>query len=129
MPADAKQVLEALGTALDGIAGIHGHAYTPDTIQTDAAIVTELDVRFDATMQRGADDMTATVRLLTAGDFRSAQQRLFTLVATVRDGLDGDLGGVVHYARVSRIRGDSWGQITVGEQTFAVVDFEVEIVA
>lgn len=129
MPATRTAVRDALATALSTVDGIVGHAYTPDTPHSGDVIIIEMDVRFDKTMQRGADDMTALCRALTVGDFRSAQENLDVMVTSVRDGLDGDLGGTVHYARVARIRGDSEGQIQVGQQTFAVIDFEVEIVA
>lgn len=131
MPATRTVVRTALAATIDGISGLTGLDYTSDTIHTDSAIITELDVRFDSTFARGADDMTAVVRLLTAGDFESAQERLDDLVSKLKDGIEADesLGGVVHYARVSRIRGDSEGQLPIGEQTYAVIDVEVEIVA
>lgn len=127
--ATRQQVRKAVGDALDSIDGVRGHAYTPGQVNPPAVVVIEVDVSFDATMQRGADDFTVLCRAMTGGDLRAAQDKLDEIVSTVKAELDGDLDGTVHFARVSRIRGDTEGQIEVGGSTFAVIDFEIEVVA
>ena len=124
------EVREALADSLSAVEGLRGHAYTPGQLQGRDAVVIEVNVDFDAAMQRGADEMNVVVRLLVGGDMRSAQQRLSGLVYTVRDRLwtDNTLDGTVSDCRLHRKRGDSEGQIDVGGSTFAVVDLEVQII-
>ena len=124
------EVRQALAESIDQIDGIRGHEFTPGQVNPPAAIVIEMDVEFDASMQRGSDRMIALVRLLTGGDMRSAQTRLSQMVADVRARIwdDPTLGDVVSDCRLRRKRGDSEGQIDAYGATFAVVDVEVEII-
>lgn len=122
-----QQVRKILAEHLDAVHGLRGHPYVPGQISPPAVVVVEVGVEFDVTMGRGSDQHNAVCRLLVGGDFRSAQDRLDGWVSQLKDVVDGDLGGQVDYARLTRIRGDSEGQIDVGGATFAVVDFDVEI--
>jgi hypothetical protein len=130
MAATDTQVREALAAVIGKVDGLRAHPFVPGQINPPAAIVTEVNVDFDASMQRGSDEMTVLVRLLTGGDFRSAQQRLSELTYLIRDELwdDPTLGGVVADARLFRRRGDSEGQVDVGGGVFAVVDIEFQVV-
>jgi hypothetical protein len=129
MPPTDLEVREALAQVVGKVDGLRSHPFTPGQIHPPAAVVIELNVDFDATMQRGSDSMTAVVRLLTGGDLRPAQIALSGLVYKVRDELwdDPTLGGVVSDCRLFRKRGDSEGQIDVGGALFAVVDLEVQV--
>ena len=124
------QVRQALADSIDTISGIRGHAFTPGQVSPPAAIVIEIDVEFDASMQRGSDRMVALVRLLTGGDMRAAQARLSELVDEVRARIwdDPTLGDVVSDSRLRRKRGDTEGQVDAYGATFTVVDVEVEII-
>lgn len=128
--ATPKQVREAVADAIDAISGLRGHAYAPDQINPPAAVVIEVDVQFDAVMQRGADDFTVRVRLLTGGSLRAAQDKLWEMVSLLKDNIDGQVDtNVVSYARLARVRGDTEGPYEVGQRTFAGVDVDIEVVA
>ena len=124
------EVREALADSLSQVTGLRGHGYAPGQINPPAAVVVEVNVDFDASMQRGSDEMNAVVRLLVGGDLRSAQLRLSQLVYDVRERLwtDNTLAGTVSDCRLHRKRGDSEGQVDIGGATFAVVDLEVQII-
>lgn len=124
------QVRVALADSLSEVVGLRGHAWTPGQLQGRDAVVIEVNVDFDASMQRGADEMNVVVRLLVGGDLRTAQQRLSELVYLVRDRLwsDPTLDDTVSDCRLHRKRGDSEGQVDVGGSQFAVVDLEVQII-
>lgn len=130
MAATDTEVREALADSLDAVEGLRGHPYTPGQLQGRDAVVIEVNVDFDASMQRGSDEMNVVVRLLIGGDLRTAQQRMSDLVYKVRERLwtDNTLDDTVSDARLHRKRGDSEGQIDVGGSTFAVVDLEVQII-
>jgi hypothetical protein len=117
-----------LADHLDKLDGLRGWPYVPGQINPPAVVVVEVGVEFDATMARGSDQFDVRCRLIVGGDFRAAQDRLDDLVSQLKGHVDGDLGGQVDYARMTRIRGDSEGQVDVGGATFHVVDFDVEIV-
>jgi len=124
------EVRVALADTLDAVDGLRTHAFTPGQVNPPAAVVISVDVQFDLAMQRGSERMLAVVRLLTGGEMRSAQITLSQLIYTCRDVLwdNASLGGVVQDARLARKRGESEGQIDVAGSTYAVVDYEVEVI-
>ena len=128
-PTTDTEVREAVAVTLDKVDGLTADAFTPGTVNAPAAIVTEVDVQFDAAMGRGSDEMTVRVRLLTGGDMRASQESLSALIYKIRDELwdDPTLGDVVSDCRLARRIGDSEGQIQVGGATFAVVDIELQV--
>lgn len=129
--ADFADIADWVGEALDSIDGVRGYADVPAQINPPRGgtvmLPVEIDVEFDATMARGLDVYVVMVRALASGDLRAAQKALASSISKVKDELDGDLDGKVDYARVTRIRGDTWGQITVANATFTIIDFEIEI--
>jgi len=124
-------VRDAAAEILDGIDGLRGHPRAPRTVVPPAAVVTEVDADYDTTFGRGADTYTLIVRLLVGGDMRAAQIRLDELADEVKGSFEADptLGGVAHTSRVTRVRGDSEGEVDVGQQTFYVIDVEIEVIA
>jgi len=130
MAATDIEVRIALMDTLDAVPGLRTHAFTPGQINPPAAVLISMEVQFDLAMQRGSDRMMGVVRLLASGEMTTAQRTLSDLIYACRDVLwnEPELGGVVQDARLQRKRGDSEGQIDVGGATFAVVDFEVEVI-
>ena len=130
MPATTDtEVREAVAATLNEVDGLQADAFTPGRVNPPAAIVTEVDVQFDAAMGRASDEMTVRVRLLTGGDMLSAQLSLSQQIYAIRDALwdDPTLGDVVADCRLARRIGDSEGQIDVGGATYAVVDIELQV--
>lgn len=130
MSATDTEVREALATTLEAVTGLRPHAYVPASIAPPAAVVTEIDVDFDAAMGRASDEMTVRVRLLTSGELRAAQLNLSALTYAIRTALweNPTLGDVVADSRLQRRIGDSEGQVDVGGATYTVVDLEIQVV-
>lgn len=129
-PTTDTDVREAVAKTLAKVDGLRPHAYTPGAINVPAAVVTEIDVDFDATMGRASDEMTVRLRLLTGGEMRAAQLSLSALTYAIRDVLwdDPTLGDVVSDCRLRRRIGDSEGQVDVAGATYTVVDIELQVV-
>lgn len=123
-----EEVRDAVADTLNTISGLRAHAETPGHINPPAVVVIEVDTVFDATMARGSDDFTIRCRMFLGGDLRAAQRRMFSEIAKLKPVVDGNLGGAVDYSRLTRIRGDSEGQVDVGGSTFVVRDFDIEAV-
>ena len=130
MSATDTEVREALAVALKAVDGLRPHAYVPAAISPPAAVVTEVDVDFDAAMGRASDEMTVRMRLLASGELRAAQLNLSALTYAIRTALweNPTLGDVVSDCRLRRRIGESEGQVDVGGATYTVVDLEVQVV-
>jgi len=125
-----SDVRNAIADTLEAVPGLRTHAFTPGQVNAPAAVVIQVDIEFDLSMQRGSERMLAIVRLLTSGELASAQRSLSSLIWQCRDAVweDPTLGGVVQDARVRRKRGDSEGQVDAGGAVLTVVDIEVEVI-
>lgn len=137
MPAASySTVRDALKTALDTIDGLTVYATANSTVNPPAAVVLPGDpvISFDSTMARGADDMLFVVRLLVGQqtDY-AAQDKIDAYLAgtgpsSVKAAVDGNLGGVVDFARVSQAR--NYGEFEHPDgHVYLGVEFVIEVTA
>lgn len=131
--ASISAIRDALAAQLQTITDLHAYDTIPGTIQTPAAIVEpdEPFIQFDSTMGRGSDDLAFTVLVLAQeGTIRTAQDDLDGYLATagarsVKAAVDGDLGGVVSFARV--VSAGGYGQYEFNGISYAGVRFKIEV--
>ncbi len=127
-------ILNAVAARLDTITGLRVFDHVPSALEPPAAVVQlPKDIDFDLTAGRGGDTYNLVVLLLAAkADARAAHLNLAKYLdaagpTSIKETLDGDLGGAVDTARVTRVS-------NVGAYTFAGVDyigaeFDIEVVA
>ncbi len=127
-------ILKAVAARLDTIAGLRVFDHMPSNLEPPAAVVQlPRSIDFDLTAGRGGDTYRLVVLLLAAkADARAAHLNLAKYLdaagpSNIKEALDGDLGGAVDSARVTRVSG-------VGAYTFAAKDylgaeFDIEVVA
>jgi hypothetical protein len=127
-------ILEAVGARLETIAGLRVFTHVPDSLAPPAALV-ELPrrIQFDLTAGRGADTYDLVVVVVVGRvSARGASAALAGYLdpegpTSIKETLDGDLGGAVDSARVESVE-------NVGTWTFAGVEylgaeFHIEVVA
>lgn len=132
-------IRDGLAARLQTISGLRVHDYTPGQINPPSALIIPGDpemnraeaISFDSTMARGSDDFLFTIILCVShAHDRVAHEKLDTFLdgssaTSVKAAVDGDLGGVVSYARVSSVR--KYGLVKYGNQEFLGAQFLVEV--
>jgi hypothetical protein len=129
-----RAILEAVGARLATIPGLRVFTHVPDVLAPPAAIVQlPRSVQFDLTAGRGADTYNLGVLVVVgkvsdrASTANLAQYLDAEGPTSIKEALDGDLGGVVDSARVESYE-------NVGSYPFAGVEylgaeFQLEVVA
>lgn len=115
-------VMDEIGTALEGIDGLRVFPYWADRITPPAAIVAWPDpVTYDATMGRGADQMTLPLFVLVGRfDARSTRDRL----AVYLDGSgDSSVKAVLEAHTWTSCDSVRVASATVDSYTVAAVDY------
>ena len=108
--ATISQIRTGIADRLATIPGLHAHDIVPDSVVAPAAVVYGPEIDFDSTMARGSDDFRFWVILLVSrADARAGQELLDTYLApsgasSVKAAVDGNLSGVVDFARVKEVR-------------------------
>lgn len=135
--ASVQAIREALKTALATIDGLRPYDTIPPSNVDPAAIVAPAAgtfLTYDAAMAGELDAYRFTIQVLTAGDWRPAQNLLDGYMApagatSVKAAVqaDGTLGGLVHATSV--IEAANYGRVTVLESTdtYWGVEFTVEV--
>lgn len=135
MPASFSSIRSAIKGALETIDGLHAYAEAPGQIVAPAAIVLPASplINYDATMQRGSDDYQLVIRLLVNASVDDTSQTNLDAylepsgASSIKAAIDGDLGGVVDFARVARA--DNYGEYEYAGVTYLGVEFVVEVTA
>lgn len=131
MSSDAEIRAALTETLTDAIPGLTGYTFTPSRVNLPAVVVSRAVTRFDSVMARGADDHEYTVRVCVPWvEPELAQEAMSPFLAPSGDGsvkeiVDGNLGGVVDFARV-REAGEETLREVAGLQVMTV-DFVVEV--
>jgi len=108
--ATITEIRTGIATRLATIEGLRTHEFVPDTVNTPCAVVFGPEVDFDSTMARGSDDFRFWVVVLVSRvSDRTGQELLDSYLApfgetSIKAAVDGDLGGVVDFARVKEVR-------------------------
>jgi hypothetical protein len=131
MTATVAQVMTGLKTQLSTISGLRVVDTIPDVINPPVAIPALIEVRYHGAQQQGMVEHTVTVSLVVARiSERTAQQTLYGYLSSsgatsVRAAIEADrtLGGVVQTCIVRS--GSNIQSVSVGDQTYLVVDFDV----
>lgn len=128
---DIGDVMDALGAAVDTIAGVRVFPYWADKITPPAAIVSWPDIDYDTTYARGADRLTVPVSLVVGKvDARSARDDLSRFLdgsgaASVKAAIDGHSTAAWDSARVTRAE---VAVISVAGISYLGAEFAVDIV-
>lgn len=131
--ASVTQIRKAIAARCGTIAGLNAYPTAPGQVVVPAAIVLPGPIAYDATMRRGSDDFTFTLRLLASQASSDAgQDALDAYVSSsgpssIKSVVDGDLDGVVDFARVASM--DSYGEIEWNGVLYLGADFTVEVTA
>lgn len=127
------EIRAALAARLATIPDLNAHDFVPSTLNPPAAVVFGPEIDYDSTMARGSDDYRFHVILLVASaSDRSAQELLDSYLApsgttSVKAAVDGDLGGVVDFARVKEVR--EYGPQEVNSMSYFGAAVLVEVCA
>ncbi len=128
-----EQIIDAIAARLRTITGLRVFDYMPDNIAPPAAIVQlPRNIDFDLTFGRGADLMMIPVLVLVAKvSDRASYNNLARYLAlegatSIKGAIDGNLGGVVNDATVTRASGI--GSYPVGGVDFMGATFETQLV-
>jgi len=131
MALDLNAVMDAIGTRLGNIAGLRVTDYASDRANPPHAIVGLPDeVEYDAVMGRGADRVVIPITLLVGKvSERAARDQLAAYVsgtgaASVKEAVDGDLGGA---AQTARVTGATISIVTIQSVDYLGASFEVEV--
>lgn len=135
MPATLTAVRTALSTALAAIPGLNTSPTAPGQVTIPMAFVMpgEPVVSFDSTMARGSDDFQFIVRLLVGNQTDYASQGEIdkylagTGTHSVKEAVDGNLGGAVDFSRVATAR--NYGEFDHNGVIYLGVEFVVEVTA
>ncbi|HSH58625.1 MAG TPA: hypothetical protein VK988_03085 [Acidimicrobiales bacterium] len=129
-----ERILDAIAAGLRTIAGLRVFDFMPDTISPPAAIVQlPRTINFDLTFGRGSDALVIPVLVVVAKvSERAAYNSLAAYLnldgpTSVKQALDGNLGGVVDDAHVVRATGI--GSYSIGGIDYMGCLFEVNIIA
>lgn len=135
MPVGFSAVRSALKTRLQTISGLTVYATAPGQVNPPAAIILpgEPLVSYDSTMARGSDDLQMVIRVLVAPQIDYASQDDLDVylagsgASSVKEAVDGNLGGTVDFARVVLAR--NYGDFDHNGVTYLGVEFVVEVTA
>lgn len=119
--------MDGIGTRLATISGLRVYDYEADTIATPAAVVgLPESFSYDSTYQRGADRAVfpASVIVGKVSD-RASRDALGAYLVSVKNALDGTLGGAADTARVMGARFD---RVTYNGIDYLAVTFTVEVI-
>lgn len=131
---ELTDILEAIAGRLETIVGLRVFDHVPSALEPPAAVVQlPRSIEFDLTAGRGGDTYNLVVLLLAAkADARAAHLNLAKYLdaagpSSIKETLDGDLGGAVDTARVTRA--SDVGSYTFAGMEYLGAEFHIEVVA
>lgn len=108
--ATIRQIIDAIHDRLDTVSGLKVYKRVPETVDAPAAIVRYAGTNFDSTMDRGSDDQTYVVQILTSKASDRGQDELYAYcegsgARSVKALIEADptLGGLVMHAFVTEV--------------------------
>lgn len=131
--ASMTAIRHAIAARCATIPGLNTYPKAPGQVVTPAAVVLPGPISYDATMARGSDDFTFTLRLLVAqASYDAGQDALDAYVAgsgesSIKSAVDGDLDGAADFARVASM--DSYGEIEWNGVLYLGADFTIQVTA
>lgn len=132
--ADLEEVRDAIAALVDTIPGLQGLANVPGQITPPAALVLLESVDFDSSMDRGSDDYTWIVMIMTSHSSDTGQDLLMQYASgsgakSVKAKFEADptLGGLVFDANVSEVRPP--GDYEMGAITYYAIQFVIQVSA
>jgi hypothetical protein len=131
--ADVSAVRSGIDTRLATITGLRHTAFMPDKITPPMAVVGDVEIDFDLTMQRGFDSIEVKVRVYASRASDRAGQSVLdgylkgTGATSIKTAIEGDrtLGGAAQTLKVSRV--DGYGVYTVAETQYLGAEFTVTV--
>lgn len=103
--ATIRQIIDAIKTQLDTINGLKVYKRWPDTVDAPAAAIRYAGTNYDSTMDRGSDDQTYVVQILTSKASDRGQDELYAYcegegARSIKAAIETDptLGGLVMHA-------------------------------
>lgn len=130
MALDLNPVMDAIGARLLTITGLRVFDFAAENIAVPAATVVPGAITYDVTKARGVDLSTFQVHVLVSRvSDRAARDKLSAYAAgtgssSVKQAVDGNLGGVVHAARVT---GSTISMMQVAGLDYLAATFEIEV--
>ena len=133
MPAQFSAVRDALKVRLQTIPGLTAYDTVPGKINPPAAVVIpgETVITYDAAFDRQADNLSFVIRVLVSASVDYAGQDDLdaflngTGPSSIKQAIDGDLGGLVDDASVTQAR--DYRDYDVGGVKYLGVEFVVEV--
>ena len=121
-----------LKTRLSTISGLKTYDHIPDSVNVPAAVVGQLDITFDAAMNRGLDTANCTVLLIvgrmseTAGQAKLDGYLAGSGSSSVKAAIEGDvtLSGAVQTLRVTAATA---GSVTVAGNDYLAYRYTLEL--
>lgn len=130
MALDLNPVMDAIGARLLTITGLRVFDYAAENIAVPAAIVALPTITYDVTKARGVDQAVFPVHVLVSRvSDRAGRDKLSAYAAgtgssSVKQAVDGTLGGIVHAARV---RDTTISMMQVAGLDYLAATFNVEV--
>jgi hypothetical protein len=126
-------VRSGLKTRLATISGLKTYDYIPDSVNVPGAVVGQLDLDFDASLNRGLDRASCTILLIVGRMSESAgQTKLDGYLASsgstsVKAAIEADvtLGGAVQTLRVTNATA---GSVQVAATDYLAYRYTVELI-
>ena len=128
-----SNVRSGLKTRLATISGLKTYDYIPDSVNVPGAVVGQLDLDFDASLNRGLDRASCTILLIVGRMSESAgQTKLDGYLASsgstsVKAAIEADvtLGGAVQTLRVTNATA---GSVQVAATDYLAYRYTVELI-
>jgi hypothetical protein len=128
-----SNVRSGLKTRLATISGLKTYDYIPDSVNVPGAVVGQLDLDFDAALNRGLDRASCTILLIVGRMSESAgQTKLDGYLASsgstsVKAAIEADvtLGGAVQTLRVTNATA---GSVQVAATDYLAYRYTVELI-
>lgn len=125
MALDLNPVMDAIGARLLTINGLRVFDFAAENISVPAAVVALPTITYDVTKARGVDQATFPVHILVSRvSDRASRDKLSAYTASVKNAIDGTLGGAVHAARVT---GSTMSMMQVAGVDYLAATFEIEV--
>lgn len=125
MTLDLNTAMDAIGARLLTITGLRVFDYSAENIAVPAAVVSLPAITYDVTKARGVDQAVFPVHVLVSRvSDRASRDKLSAYATSVKNAIDGTLGGTVQAARVT---GSTMSMMQVAGVDYLAATFEIEV--